>query len=166
MLRYRIESISYWIDIECYNLRYRCLSDFERSISNAKHSIWSCNIVSQYRRSFADLRYRRFHLQYRDMTISKVRPSISKVDDIMVNITTKLDHKWFLLDHKKPILYVIPVESILDKLPVVHVGDTGTIPHRLRNHFSRAPGDSRPGSGDGCRMWFVNSWAFGWSRDM
>ena len=29
-----------------------------------------------------------------------------------------------------------------------------------------APGDRRAGSGDGCRMWFVNSWALGWSRDM
>ena len=70
------------------------------------------------------------------------------------------------LDHRKPILYVIPVESILGKLPVVPVGDTGTIPHRLRNNFSWAPGDRRPGSGDGCRMWFVNSWALGLSRDM
>jgi hypothetical protein len=57
-------------------------------------------------------------------------------------------------------------ESILGKLPVVPVGDTGTIPHRLRNRFEGAPGDRREGSGDGCRMWFVNSWAFGWSRDM
>ena len=70
------------------------------------------------------------------------------------------------LDYKKPILYVIPIESILGKLPVVPVGDTGTIPHRLRNHFEGAPGDRREGSGDGCRMWFVNSWALGWSRDM
>ena len=70
------------------------------------------------------------------------------------------------LDHRNPILYVIPIQSILGKLPVVPVGDTGTIPHHLRNHFSGAPGDRRPGSGDGCRMWFVNSWALGWSRDM
>jgi len=72
------------------------------------------------------------------------------------------------LDHKKPILYVIPIESILGKLPVVPVGDTGTIPHRLRNRFEGEPqaGDRREGSGDGCRMWFVNSWALGWSRDM
>ena len=48
-------------------------------------------------------------------------------------------------------LYVIPVESILGKLPVVPVGDTGTILYRLRNDFSGAPGDRRPGSGDGCR---------------
>ena len=70
------------------------------------------------------------------------------------------------LDYKKPILYVIPIQSILGKLPVVPVGDTGTIPHHLRNTFSGAPGDRRPGAGDGCRMWFVNSWALGWSRDM
>ena len=70
------------------------------------------------------------------------------------------------LDHRNLILYVIPIQSILGKLPVVPVGDTGTIPHHLSSHFSRAPGDRRPGSGDGCRMWFVNSWALGWPRDM
>jgi hypothetical protein len=32
------------------------------------------------------------------------------------------------LDYQKPILYVIPIQSILGKLPVVPVGDTGTIP--------------------------------------
>ena len=37
------------------------------------------------------------------------------------------------LDYKKPILYVVPIQNILDKLPVVPVGDTGTIPHRMRN---------------------------------
>ena len=72
------------------------------------------------------------------------------------------------LDHRNPILYVIPIQSILGKLPLVPVGDTGTIPHHLRSHFStgRASRDRRQGSGDGCRMWFVNSWALGWSRDM
>ena len=70
------------------------------------------------------------------------------------------------LDYKKPVLYVIPIQSILGKLPLVPVGDTGTVPHRMRNTFSGAPGDRRPGAGDGCRMWFVNSWALGWSRDM
>ncbi len=60
----------------------------------------------------------------------------------------------------------IPVESILGKLPVIPVSDTGTIPHNISNLFMGAPGDRREGSGDGCRMWFVNSWALGWSRDM
>ena len=47
-------------------------------------------------------------------------------------------------------------------MPVVPVGDTGTIPHSLRNAY----GDSTPGDGKGCPMWYVNSWAMGWSRDM
>jgi len=70
------------------------------------------------------------------------------------------------LDYKKPVLYVIPIQSILGKLPVVPVGDTGTIQYHLRNTFPGAPGDRRMGAGDGCKMWFVNSWALGWSRDM
>jgi hypothetical protein len=60
------------------------------------------------------------------------------------------------LDYKKPIIYVIPIQSILGKLPLVSVGDTGTIPHSMLNAFSGAPGDRRPGAADGCRMWFVN----------
>jgi hypothetical protein len=72
----------------------------------------------------------------------------------------------YALDYKKPVLYVIPIQSILGKLAVVPVGDTGTIPYHLRNVFPGAPGDRRPGAGDGCGMWFVNSWALGWSRDM
>ncbi len=44
------------------------------------------------------------------------------------------------LDHRKTVLYVIPVEHILGKLPLVPVGDTGTIPHHLRNLFPGAPG--------------------------
>ena len=43
------------------------------------------------------------------------------------------------LDYKKPVLYVIPIQSILGKLPVVPVGDTGTVPHRMRNTFSALP---------------------------
>ena len=74
----------------------------------------------------------------------------------------------YKLDYKKPILYVIPFQSIMGKLPVFSVGasDTGTIPHHLRNTFPGAPGDRRPGAGDGCKMWFINSWALGRSRDM
>jgi hypothetical protein len=73
------------------------------------------------------------------------------------------------LDHRMPVLYVVPVYYILGKLPLVPVGDsdTGTIQHHPRNLFQVAPGNSgRAGAGDGCRMWFVNSWAMVWSRDM
>jgi hypothetical protein len=35
----------------------------------------------------------------------------------------------------KEVLYVVPVTSILGKLPVVRAGDTGTIPHKYRSAF-------------------------------
>ena len=73
------------------------------------------------------------------------------------------------LYHKKAILYVVPIQNILGKLllvPVCHtVCETGTILHSMRNAFSGAPGDWRPGAGDGCRTWVVNSSALRWSRD-
>ncbi len=46
---------------------------------------------------------------------------------------------------------VLPVESILGKLPVVPVGDTGTIPYCMRQHaedFVGAAFDSREGACD------------------
>ena len=67
------------------------------------------------------------------------------------------------------------ISSILGKLPLVRAGDTGTIPHKYlagtrsgahRYDHAIARADSAPGAGDGCLMYFVNSWALGWSRDM
>ena len=64
------------------------------------------------------------------------------------------------------ILYVIPVKSILDKLPVVLVGDTGTITYTMRG-VERAGDlvgawcDIEMGKGGGTRWWFVNTWAMG-----
>ncbi len=75
----------------------------------------------------------------------------------------------------KEVVYVVPVSSVLGRLPVVRAGDTGTIPFKysagLRNGARRydhnlARADSAPGAADGCPMYFVNSWAMGWSRDM
>ena len=66
------------------------------------------------------------------------------------------------LDYRKPVLFVVPIQSILEKLPVVPVGDTGTIPYHLHNVLPGAPGDRRPGAGEGCRI--VDSWALGWCR--
>ncbi len=75
-------SISYWIDIECYNLRYRRLSDFRYSISNVKTFDIELSYRTRYWRSFSDLQYRRLHLRYRNIPISKVWPSISKVGKV------------------------------------------------------------------------------------
>ena len=76
-----------------------------------------------------------------------------------------------------PVLYVVPIQSILGKLPLVPVGDTGTIPFEAsartkaqrdalsERHYPGAFCDSAPGKGDGCRLWHVNVFALGWSRD-
>ena len=72
-------------------------------------------------------------------------------------------------------MYVVPASSVLGRLPVVRAGETGTIPfkyraglrsgaHRYDHNLARA--DSSRNAGDGCPMYFVNSWALGWSRDM
>ena len=65
------------------------------------------------------------------------------------------------------VLYVIPISSILGKLPLIPVGDTGTIPFSMRDElheFDGASCDTKPGEGDGCRLWYVNPWALSWSR--
>ncbi len=62
-------------------------------------------------------------------------------------------------------LYVVPVESILGKLPVVPVGDFGTVHYHMRVHCPGALADRAPGAGDGCPVWYVSSWALGWSSE-
>ncbi len=69
------------------------------------------------------------------------------------------------------LFYVIPVKSILGKLPVVPVGETGTIPFTMRvaeraRDLSGARCDREMGNGDGNRCWFVNNWAMSWSREI
>jgi hypothetical protein len=63
------------------------------------------------------------------------------------------------------VFYVLPVDSILGKLPVVPVGDTGTIPYCMRQHtenFVGAAFDTREGASDGSRWWYINTWALSW----
>ncbi len=64
----------------------------------------------------------------------------------------------YKLDHRKPVLYVIPIEHILGKLPAVSVGDIGTIQYHQRNFFPGAAGDHRPGAGDGCSLSTRGHW--------
>ena len=59
----------------------------------------------------------------------------------------------------KDLVYILPISSVLGRLPVVRAGDMGAIPHKYRaglrsgahrfNH-DLARADSVPGSGDGC----------------
>jgi hypothetical protein len=63
---------------------------------------------------------------------------------------------------------MLPVELVLGKLPVVPVGDTGTIPYCMRQHaedFVGAAFDTRNAAGDGRRWWHINTGALSWSRE-
>ncbi len=62
------------------------------------------------------------------------------------------------------VFYVLPVESILGKLPIVPVGETGTIPICMEDFVGTAF-DTREGAGDGSRWWYINTWALSWSRE-
>jgi hypothetical protein len=60
------------------------------------------------------------------------------------------------------VYYVLPVESILGKLPVVPVGDTGTISYcqcmwQHAEDFVGAVFDTREVAGDGSRWWYINT---------
>jgi hypothetical protein len=64
------------------------------------------------------------------------------------------------------VLYVVPITSILGRLALVPVGETGTIPFSMRQETSDFPGascDSKKGAGDGNRWWYINSWALKWA---
>ncbi len=66
------------------------------------------------------------------------------------------------LKRDSQVLYVLPVESVLGKLPVVPIGDTGTIPFAMRQNardFADAAFDNSEGSGDGSRWWYIDTWA-------
>ena len=63
------------------------------------------------------------------------------------------------------VLYVVPVESILVKLPVVPVGDFGTVSHGMSAQLPGALADHTPVAGDSCLAWYVNSWALDWSSE-
>ena len=58
------------------------------------------------------------------------------------------------------VLYVVPITSILGRLALVPVGETGTIPFSMHKQTREYPGascDSKDGAGDGNRWWCINS---------
>jgi hypothetical protein len=84
--------------------------------------------------------------------------------DVFRNIadfTMAVNAKWLLSmslvvvyerKENKQVYYVLPIEYFLGKLPVVPVGDTGTIPFSMRHHAEYvvdASFDSRVGAAGG-----------------
>ncbi len=64
------------------------------------------------------------------------------------------------------VLYIIPVTSILGRLALVPIRETGTIPFSMHKESADFPGaacDSKKDAGDGNRWWNINSWAMKWA---
>ena len=62
------------------------------------------------------------------------------------------------LKQNQQVVYVIPISSILGKLPLIPVGDTGTIPFSMRDELhevDEASCDTKPGEGDRCNILFI-----------
>jgi hypothetical protein len=80
-----------------------------------------------------------------------------------------------LYESDPPVVYMIPVEFILGKLPVVRVGDCGRIPHdmfrhalmRSRNFNGTADevGHNGKVSNPGSLLYYVNKYALTWSNE-
>jgi hypothetical protein len=70
-----------------------------------------------------------------------------------------------------PVVYPVPAQDILARVPVVPAGDTGTIPERALDglgagRFSDVCKADRAGEpGSGSRLYYVNRWAMDWAID-
>ena len=67
----------------------------------------------------------------------------------------------------RPVVYVIPITSILGRLPLIPAGDHGTIPaamrHRKKELFEYGEcGKSAARPGTGSKLHYINSWAMCW----
>jgi hypothetical protein len=59
-------------------------------------------------------------------------------------------------------LHVLPINSILGRLALVPVGDTGTIPYSMLQEASTFQGAaciSKPNAADGNQWWYINTLA-------
>ena len=69
----------------------------------------------------------------------------------------------------QPVVYIVPTTSILERLPLIPVGDHGTIPAVMRNHkkdlFVSGKCDDIGRPGTGSKLYYINSWAMCWPSD-
>ena len=62
-----------------------------------------------------------------------------------------------------PVIYIVPITSILGRLPLVSAWDHGTIPalfrDRKRDLFRLGKCDENGRLGSGSELYYINSWA-------
>ena len=74
-----------------------------------------------------------------------------------------------LYEPEKPVVYIVPITSILGRLPLIPAGDHGTIPAALRGSkrdlfpLGKCDEDRQPGTGS--KLFYISSWAMCWPTD-
>ncbi len=74
-----------------------------------------------------------------------------------------------LYEPEKPVVYIVPITSILGRLPLIPAGDHSTIPAALRGRerelfqLGKCDDDGRPGTGS--KLYYISSWAMCWPTD-
>jgi hypothetical protein len=88
-------------------------------------------------------------------------------------VPLKTDPRDLSVELRKDVVYVLPITSILKRLPVVRAGDTGNIQYSYRDgcrngahsfNHDLARVDSNAVAVDTCPVYFVDSWAMSWSE--
>ena len=83
--------------------------------------------------------------------------------------TAQIGTKLVYLPGPSPRVWIVPVSSILGRLPLMPVGDTGTIPHSMhlkhRSCFPQGTCNTVQNPGCGSKLFYINSWAMVWPSD-
>jgi len=83
--------------------------------------------------------------------------------------TGHIGTKQVYLPGPAPRVWIVPVASILGRLPLLPAGDTGTIPHSMnmkhQSCFPQGTCDAVRSPGSGSLLFYINSWAMVWPSD-
>ena len=83
--------------------------------------------------------------------------------------TAQIGTKMLYLPQPRQMVWIVPISSILGRLPLVPAGETGTIPHsmtaRQRACFEYGECDKADEPGTGSRLYHINSWAMVFPSD-
>ena len=83
--------------------------------------------------------------------------------------TAQIGTKMLYLPKPRPRVWIVPVSSLLGRLPLIPAGDTGTVPHSMHGVMPASyPGgvcDTVDQPGTGSALFYINSWAMVFPSD-
>jgi hypothetical protein len=83
--------------------------------------------------------------------------------------TAHIGTKMLYLPKPRPLVWIVPLSSLLGRLPLVPAGSNGTIPNSMRNSqrasFEHGQCDDDDNPGSGSPLFHINSWAMVFPSD-